>query len=86
MDVQLFLNKKGANGPVLGVLVMSQIFILDLKTIFRFDILVRTIFWTVLILVTKQVTKISTRLKLIRLRYVRIFSDSPSIFWDFLIK
>ena len=43
---------------------------MDSKTQFVLAILVRTNFWTVLILVTRQVTKISTRLKLIRLRYL----------------
>ena len=60
--------KKNVNVMVLEVLIMSQKFFLDLKTQFVLAILVRTNFWTVLILVTRQVTKISMRLKLIRLR------------------
>ena len=53
--------KKNVNVMVLEVLIMSQqFFFLDLKTQFVLAILVRTNFWTVLILVTRQVTKIST--------------------------
>ena len=62
--------KKNVNVMVLEVFIMSQKKILDLKTQFVLAILVRTNFWTVLILVTRQVTKISMRLKLIRLRYL----------------
>ena len=61
--------KKHVNVMVLEVLIMSQKIFLDLKTQFVLAILVRTNFWTVLILVTRQVTKISTQLKLIHLRY-----------------
>jgi hypothetical protein len=68
----LIWMKKGANVMVLEVLIMSQKTFFDLKPLFVLAILVRTNFWTVLILVTKQVTKISTQLKLIRLRYTKI--------------
>ena len=67
--------KKGVNVMVLEVLIMSQKTFFDLKPLFVLAILVRTNFWTVLILVTKQVTKISTRLNLIRLRYQIISLD-----------
>ena len=66
--------KKNVNVMVLEVLIMSQKICLDFKTQFVLAILVRTNFWTVLILVTRQVTKISTQLKLIRLRYTFLAS------------
>ena len=70
------MNEKGVNVMVLEVLIMSQKTFFDLKPLFVLAILVRTNFWTVLILVTKQVTKISIRLKLIRLRYTKYMCTS----------
>ena len=62
--------KKNAIVMVLEVLVMSQTFSLDLNSILKYFFWTGLILNTVPILVPEQRTKISTVLKLIRLRYM----------------
>ena len=62
--------KKNAIVMVLEVLIMSQTFSLDLNSLLKYFFYTGLILNTVPILVPEQRTKISTVLKLIRLRYV----------------
>ena len=62
--------KKNAIVMVLEVLIMSQTFSLDLNLLLNFFFPTGLILNTVPILVPEQITKISTVLKLIRLRYI----------------
>ena len=72
----LFLIKGNVNVMVSEVLIMFQNILFGLKNTLRFAIIVRTNFRTILILVPKQGTKISTVQKLVR----TIIANLKSVF------